>query len=583
MLSVPNYYIDNELRVDRADTANGIGGGLLVYIRNDLIVKPVIDDNIFEQYCKFQVFDKNDKNPINIALIYRSPNTTPENTLELAKILEKSEKRAMFLGDFNCPKLNINEGRSDNKSRPLLEAAQNSFLENMVDFSTHICGNTLDLLLTNISENIFNVEDLGNLGNSDHSIIKIELEFSPKFNKSEQLVRDWRKGDEIGLCNFFSEIDFEQLLQNKDANDSWLTLKDIINQGLDRYIPLMQRRRPGQPPWMTKKVKNSVNRKQRHWKRYKKNRTPANFEQFKSSEKICKKAVSDAKRRFEQNIAKSGNKRPFNSYVKSKSKTRSNVGPLKVDNKVISDNKGMASALNDFFLSVFRKENLGNVPVPEKLPSASVLSDMVISSAQVKKKLQNLKENSAPGPDGITPRVLKLNADALSGPLADIYNKSIQSGQVPSDLKQANVTPIFKKGVKGSPGNYRPVSLTSVPCRVQESCMKDIIVDHLVTNALLKSTQHGFMKHKSTTTNLLEFLEKLTTEMDDGNPMDVVYLDFSKAFDRVPHARLLAKFKAHSVDGKVLNWIGEWLNGRTQRTVLNGEFSDWGEVVSGVP
>ena len=91
------------------------------------------------------------------------------------------------------------------------------------------------------------------------------------------------------------------------------------------------------------------------------------------------------------------------------------------------------------------------------------------------------------------------------------------------------------------------------------------------------------MKHKSTTTNLLHFLEKLTAEMDDGHPMDVVYLDFSKAFDRVPHARLIAKFRAHSVDGKVLKWIQSWLSGRTQRTVLNGEFSEWGEVDSGVP
>jgi hypothetical protein len=116
-----------------------------------------------------------------------------------------------------------------------------------------------------------------------------------------------------------------------------------------------------------------------------------------------------------------------------------------------------------------------------------------------------------------------------------------------------------------------------------ESCIRDEIVDHLVTNSLIKNTQHGFMRNKSCTTNLLQFLERLTLEQDSGNPVDVVYLDFSKAFDKVPHRRLIEKFKAHSVDGKILQWIEAWLTGRKQRVVLNGVASEWADVDSGVP
>jgi hypothetical protein len=116
-----------------------------------------------------------------------------------------------------------------------------------------------------------------------------------------------------------------------------------------------------------------------------------------------------------------------------------------------------------------------------------------------------------------------------------------------------------------------------------ESCIRDVVVDHLVNNSLIKDSQHGFMRRKSCTTNLLEFLENLTKVQDDGDPIDAIYLDFAKAFDKVPHRRLLAKLKAHSVDGKVLNWIKNWLGGRLQRTVLNGSASDWEEVWSGVP
>jgi hypothetical protein len=504
-----------------------------------------------------------------------------ENTIELAKLIENAKKNTLIIGDFNTPQLNVNEQTSDNKSRPVLEATSAGFLTNLVDFPTHIRGNILDYALVDgeLKNNVYNVENLGNLGNSDHCIVKIEINVSPKFNHSSELVRDWRKGDEEGLKAHLESIDFDAMFQDKNADTAWVCFKDILEGALDRYIPLTPRRKQGDPPWMTRAVKRLVNRKQRFWKRFSKNRSDYNFDKYKQAEKLCKQGVSAAKRKFERNIANSGNKRPFNAYVKCKTKSRANIGPLKVDQGLVSDNKEMAQVLNNFFTSVYGHEPPGNAPQVAKLPSRTVLSDLHIDSNSVKKKLLALKPNSAPGPDKISPRVLHSNAAAL----ASIFNKSLDEGTVPDDWKKANVTPIFKKGTKGDPGNYRPVSLTSVPCRTMESCLRDVIVDHLVTNALIKDSQHGFRKRRSCTTNLLEFLERLTVEQDQGNNMDVVYLDFSKAFDKVPHRRLLEKLRAHSVDGKVLNWIEAWLTGRTQRTVLNGEASDWSDVTSGVP
>ena len=314
-----------------------------------------------------------------------------------------------------------------------------------------------------------------------------------------------------------------------------------------------------------------------------KNRNEANFANNKDIETQCKRAVSLAKKCFEKKIADNGNKRPFNAYVKSRTKTRHNDGPLKVWDTLVTDSGDMAKVLNEFFTSVFTTEAPGPVPPCPKLPCNSTLSDMWIDSDTVKKKLLKLKPSSAPGPDKMTARFLIMNADAMAPALAMIYNESLQSGIVPEDWRAANVTPIFKKGAKGNPGNYRPVSLTSIPCKVMEACMRDVMVDHLTTNSLIKDSQHGFMRHKSTTTNLLEFMETLTKEQDDGHPMDVIYLDSAKAFDKVPHRRLLEKLRAHSVDGKVLNWIRNWLTGRKQRTVLNGEYSEWSDVGSGDP
>ena len=100
---------------------------------------------------------------------------------------------------------------------------------------------------------------------------------------------------------------------------------------------------------------------------------------------------------------------------------------------------------------------------------------------------------------------------------------------------------------------------------------------------VINNTQHGFLTGKSCLTNLLDFLETITKWVDEGAPVDVIYLDFQKAFDKVPHKRLLSKLKAHGIGSSTINWIGSWLDGRRQRVVLEGEYSNWKPVLSGVP
>ena len=194
-----------------------------------------------------------------------------------------------------------------------------------------------------------------------------------------------------------------------------------------------------------------------------------------------------------------------------------------------------------------------------------------------------LKPDSAPGPDGISGQLLQGLADEISPALAAIFSKSLEDGELPEDWRLANVTPIFKKGSRTKPENYRPVSLTSIPCKIMESIVKDGLMAHLEENSLMNPSQHGFMPGKSCATNLLEFLEFVTRIVDEGKNMDIVFLDFAKAFDKVPKERLLAKLAAHGVEGKVLQWVRRWLTDRKQRVVLNGETSDLTEVESGVP
>ena len=143
--------------------------------------------------------------------------------------------------------------------------------------------------------------------------------------------------------------------------------------------------------------------------------------------------------------------------------------------------------------------------------------------------------------------------------MATIFTKSLEEGDVPMDWKEANVTPIFKKGVKTRPGNYWPVSLASVACKIMESLIRDEVTHHLEANNLIKNTQHGFMKGQSCATNLLEFLEVATRVVDGGGNFNIIYRDFAKAFDKVPRQRLLKKVRTHGQRGPVLRWIEEWL------------------------
>ena len=249
----------------------------------------------------------------------------------------------------------------------------------------------------------------------------------------------------------------------------------------------------------------------------------------------------------------------------------------------VTGNKEMAELLNTCFGEAFTKEDKQRVPEPEAMELGGILDNISITVAAVRRKINGLRSEAAAGPDGMGPRALKELQEGLAPALAHVYRRSLVEGAVPPDWRRANVTPIFKKGSKSTPGNYRPVSLTSVACKVMESVMRDAITAHLDRNKLIRHSQHGFIRGRSCTTNLLEFLEKATKAVDEGKSLDVIFLDFAKAFDKVPKERLLKKVHAHGIRGRVWTWISAWLTDRTQRVVLNGEFSTWIEVLSGVP
>ena len=211
--------------------------------------------------------------------------------------------------------------------------------------------------------------------------------------------------------------------------------------------------------------------------------------------------------------------------------------------------------MNRCFQSVFVSEGDGPIPLPNHNFSDNLLDDFVIEVNEVKNILEKIKESSAPGPCGVHPKVLKECADNLTIPLHMIIRQSLDEGTLPSIWKEANVTPIYKKGKKSDPLNYRPISLTSVPCKVMERLIRNKIVEHLEDNNLLSNHQHGFRSRRSCLTQLLEYFTELHDIVDLGDPVDAIYLDCKKPFDTVPHKRLIKKLESYGIRGKVLRWI----------------------------
>jgi hypothetical protein len=579
-LKLPNY--DLVGRADRKGITKKRGGGVLVYADKSLATNlktTVEEENLQLVHLQIQ--------KTNLITIYRAPDSSKEEDTQLFETIRQVEPDSLILGDFNFNNINWDTySTTSNHQQLFIDSIHDAFLEQHVKMPTHQRGNILDLVLTNNHDLVSKVECFPELSISDHFPMVIETNIANNKNYSSiEEIFDYRKADFNGMRELLCTINWPQALGSQNTEGMWQIFKNYLSSSMNACIPKKRRRIKDEPLWMNHSVKKMARKKKRAWNTVKKYPTIKNRIDHKNICQEMKALVATCKEIFERKLACDLKQDPklLYSYMKSKTITTNTIKELQnEDNEPVSDDQEKAELFNKYFGSVFNlPQDLEEEPItPKDIP---IIDLIYFSPDEIIKKINLLKTHSSPGPDQITPKVLKELAHLLALPLSIIFNKSIQEGAVPEDWKMANVTPIYKAGDKTSASNYRPISLTSHICKIMERIINDKLKDHLESNLLLSSNQHGFRKNRSCITNLLEYWNEITRRIDQREPTSAVYFDFQKAFDKVPHQQLLQKLSSSGITGRTHQWIKSWLSGRKQRVVLNGQYSSEISVTSSVP
>ena len=248
----------------------------------------------------------------------------------------------------------------------------------------------------------------------------------------------------------------------------------------------------------------------------------------------------------------------------------------------------MAEILSDQYASVFSepKESMGDAANFFSKGTESMdhhVSDIIFDETDIVDAICELNSTSAAGPDGFPAILLKKCSEALSRPLYLIWKVSLDLGEIPQELKTANIMPIHKGGSRGIPKNYRPVALTSHIIKVFEKVMRNHLVSYLQEKDLLNPNQHGFRSGRSCLSQLIAHFDFILRILEDNDNVDVLYLDFAKAFDKVDFMVKLRKLRSLGVTGKVGKWLHSFLTDRLQSVAVNGQKSQFSKVKSGVP
>ena len=585
----------------RKDVSIGVEKhGVCIYVHEAFMVDRVTD--ITDNALMFRLPSFN----VHFLCVYRPPSNSETQNNVLAACIQNSiqNKEVIILGDLNLPGIQWSHtgclpvGCFPPLQTKFLDVFESEGLLQWVAEPTFPrSGNTLDLILTSENDRIGNVFVEPPMPACDHCPVIFDYVFSGKELELESRVMQhklsWHKGNYKRLNEELREIDWEFELKYLDASDSFDRFKDILTTQVLNHVPTLSKKADYKQPWPKNPPRGLLSRRHEAWIAYKRARSLCGrsstmardaFSDFSAVNRQVRNFEVMSQASYEHSMIERFGECPklLHSYIRSKKVAPPTVGPIRLGTgQLSSDPLVMSETLASAFAAVYVKETPA-FQEPHQTFDGTIES-IQVTAEDVLSHLQALDANSAMGPDFIHPLVLKNCSEVLSHPLNVIFCRSLAEGVVPSAWKRSTVVPLFKKGARYDPLNYRPVSLTSVCCKTMERIITKQLYEYLESNGIISDHQFGFRPGRSVMEQLLLVYEDISYNMDSGQSVDLVLFDYSKAFDVVCHSILIQKLKLLGVDGQLLSWISSFLSDRVMQVCVHGHTSSTRNVCSGVP
>ena len=519
-----------------------------------------------------------------------------------------------IVGDFNYPEADWEsgnrEGSSSSRGNELLEFIDYNFLTQVVNKPTR-AGNVLDLVFTNVPRYVMEVTVKDTLA-SDHKLVEVQLGYNMVGNANEEALPpdpysfravDYHNADFEKMKLQLGEVQWEEMWDLCDGDlAKFLELMRLIvlqttllNSPLkeDKTMATSRRRRANRHIYVMKRKRRKLNARIRALES--ENPGSRKLDHLKSEVGLLCYSIQEGtlhkldkrEKRAVETIKK--NPKFFFSYAKRLQKTKSTIPVLRDENDILVQDPAIkAELLQAQYQKVFSNPDdadlaqcMSNPGLPQG--SSQGFSEFSFTKDDIIEALDELDPYSAAPEGDIPAKILKACKLQLAEPLQLFWYESFSRGCIPDELKLQHITPIYKKGDRTNPANYRPVSLTSHVMKTFERVVRKYLVEYLENGGFLHDNQHGFRKKRSCMTQLLSHIDQIYQSLNSNEEVDVIYLDFAKAFDKVDHSILLAKLARYGIKGKAHQWLSEFLCGRKQAVVVEGRRSSLQPVISGVP
>ena len=603
-INMEGFQLFREDRIGRAQ------GGVAIYLREELAINSVKlsgGSNGFVEHLMLHIKQYN----VVVLVIYRPPDC---RHCDFVTIIDDLKRKFLDLGDptpslivcgdFNFPEANwesaaarsSSNGTYGSQSECMKLMRDELFLHQIVKTPTR-GNNILDLCFVNNTDLLWNAETKEIASLSDHNLVVIHTAMGA--TQPADAREETRRG--FHNLNFFSERTQWENIVKELGDTNWHSRMDQLDvEDMYQYFhrKLLEVCEKYTPMRRTKAKRKGVPRDRKILYK-KKARAQMKLVNGRGNAQHNRERVNELERQIEAshraeildderravNVIKE-NPKYFYNYAKSKSKTRVGIGPLRAhenSDDLTGDSKSMADLLSQQFASSFSVPRPPANPRGTDVPEERRFSTFEIKEEDIEASIKELRSNAAAGPDGIPAILLKKVCKEISVPLCLLWNKSLKAGYIPLQMKKGKVTPIFKGGDRSLPKNYRPVTLTSHIIKLFEKILVKKLDEYLNQMDLHDKNQHGFRRNRSCLSQLLDHHQEIVEMMSKGEDVDVIYLDFAKAFDKVDHHVLMNKLSDIGISGDVYNWIHSFLTGRTQTACVEGTESEEYEVRSGVP